>query len=209
MEDVDAGSGPPIEESHRPARGRTLLSMRASGSSVAPRSRAALAVTLVLGLASAGCSSGAAPRAWAATVCTVLTPWRSEIGTLATRTQQQMTAKTTPAQAKENLVRLFAGAEAASETARAGVQQAGVPDADRGELVAQSFTTALAAMRDAYGRAEAGVGALQTSPKDTFYTNVAAVVEILNAEYDRSQLDTSRLDSVELRQAFDEAPECR
>ena len=43
-------------------------------------------------------------------MCNALAPWRTEIGTLATRTQQQMTAETTPAQAKENLVRLFGGA---------------------------------------------------------------------------------------------------
>ena len=46
------------------------------------------------------CSSGLATRAWAASVCQVLAPWRTEIGTLANRTQQQMTAATTPAQAK-------------------------------------------------------------------------------------------------------------
>ena len=65
----------------------------------------------------AGCG-GPSPRAWAASVCEALTPWRAEINKLTSSTQQQMTAQTTPAQAKENLVRLFAGAEQASETAR-------------------------------------------------------------------------------------------
>ena len=175
----------------------------------APCPRSALAVTLVLGLSLAGCSGGPAPRAWAATVCEVLSPWRAEIGTLAERPQQQMTAKTTPAQAKENLVRLFGGAETASETARAGVERAGVPDTEHGKLVAQSFVTSLGAMRDAYGRARAGVDALPPDPKDTFYTKVATVVKTLDTEYTKSQLDTSRLDSPELKRAFDEAPECR
>ena len=183
--------------------------MRTSGSCAASPPRSALAVTLVLGLSLPGCSGSPAPRAWAATVCTVLSPWRAEIGTLATRTQQQMTAQTTPAQAKENLVRLFGGAEAASETARVGVERAGVPDTDRGKDVAQSFTASLGAMRDAYGRARAGVHALPPDPKDTFYTKVATVVQTLDAEYTSSQLDTSRLDSPELKRAFDEAPECR
>jgi hypothetical protein len=120
-----------------------------------------------------------------------------------------MTAATTPAQAKENLMRLFGGAEDASERARAGVQQAGVPDVDHGEQVAQSFTASLGAMRDAYGRAKTGIQALATAPTKTFYTKVEAVVEKLNSEYARSELDTSRLDSKELKQAFDEVPECR
>jgi len=163
----------------------------------------ALAVTL------GGCASSPGPRAWAASVCTALAPWRAEIGTLTTRTQQQMTAATTPRQAKENLMRLFGGAESASETARAGVQQAGVPDVDRGAQVAQSFTASLTAVRDAYGRAKAGIEALATAPTKTFYAQVTAVVDKLNAEYERSELDTTRLDSKELKAAFDEVPECR
>lgn len=156
-----------------------------------------------------GCAGGPAPRAWAASVCTVLAPWRSEIGTLATRTQQQMTAETTPAQAKENLTRLFGGAESASEKARAGVRKAGVPDVEQGKEVADSFTASLSAMRDAYGRAKGGIAALATSPSKDFYTKVGSVVETLNVEYKQSELDTSRLDSEELKKAFDEAPECR
>jgi hypothetical protein len=163
----------------------------------------ALAVTL------SSCSSAPDPRAWAASVCTALTPWRTEIGTLATRTRQQMTAETSPAQAKENLMRLFGGAEEASEKARAGVEKAGVPDVANGKQVADSFTSSLSAMRDAYGRAKTGIQALAISPAKTFYTQVATVVDTLNTEYSHSELDTSKLDSKELSHAFDEVPECR
>jgi hypothetical protein len=156
-----------------------------------------------------GCAGSPAPRAWAASVCTALSPWRTEIGTLTTRTQQQMTAETTPAQAKENLMRLFGGAEDASEKARAGVEKAGVPDVDHGQQVADSFKSSLSAMRDAYGRAKSGIAALAVSPAKTFYTQVAAIVDTLNTEYSKSELDTSKLDSKELSQAFDEVPECR
>jgi len=181
---------------------RTLLAMRPA--------RPLIVLTLVVLCASlAACSSTSGPRVWAASVCTALAPWRTEIGTLATRTQQQMTAATTPAQAKENLMRLFGGAESASEQARAGVAEAGVPDVDHGDQVAQSFVTSLSAMRDAYGRARTGIEALATSPQKAFYTQVTAVVDKLNEEYARSSLDTSRLDSQELKRAFDEVPECR
>jgi hypothetical protein len=142
-------------------------------------------------------------------VCTALAPWRTEISTLATRTQQQMTAETTPAQAKENLTRLFGGAQDASEKAREGVQKAGVPDVDDGEQIASSFMASLGATRDAYGRAKSGIQALPTAPSATFYTKVAAVVDTLSADYKKSELDTSKLDSKELTDAFDEVPECR
>ena len=37
----------------------------------------------------------------------------------------------------------------------------------------------------------------------------AACRQGLNEEYAQSELDTSRLDSAELKRAFDEVPECR
>jgi len=168
-----------------------------------------LLLLVALAVTPSACSSAPGPRAWAASVCTALSPWRSEIGTLTARTQQQMAAATTPAQAKENLVRLFGGAESASEKARASVARAGVPDVDHGKQVAAGFTASLGAVRDAYGRARDGVAALGTTPSGAFYGQVAAIVDRLNAEYARSELDTSRIDSVELKKAFDEVPECR
>jgi hypothetical protein len=164
---------------------------------------------LVAAVTLGGCSGAPDSRAWAVSVCTALGPWRAEIGTLTTRTQQQMTAATTPAHAKENLMRLFAGAQEASEKARMGVKQAGVPDVKGGKQIADSFMASLSAMRDAYGRAKTGIQALDTSSAKTFYTQVATVVDTLSADYARSQLDTSKLDSKELSQAFDEVPECR
>ena len=170
-----------------------------------------LALVVLLAFASivAGCSGAHGARAWAASVCTTLEPWRTEIGSLTTRAQQQMSALTTPGQAKENLMRLFGGAEDASERARAGVQKAGVPDVDDGKQIADSFATSLAAMRDAYGRARAGIQALDTARSEPFYQQVTKVVDQLQTDYSASGLDTSKLNSKELQEAFDEVPECR
>lgn len=155
------------------------------------------------------CGGGPSPRAWAASVCEALAPWRAEISKLTTSTQQQMTAQTTPAQAKENLVRLFSGAEQASETARQRVEDAGVPAVEQGEAVSKGFRVSLGAVRDAYGRARRTIERLDTGPATAFYDGVKAAVDTLNKEYDASALDTSTLRSVELKQAFDEVPECR
>ena len=168
-----------------------------------------LALALVLAAPLAACSGAHGAQAWAASVCTALAPWRSEISTLTTRTQQQMTKRTTPAQAKENLSQLFEGARVASEKARAGVERAGVPDVDDGESIAAAFTGALSGMRDAYGTAHDGIEGLSTDPTDTFYTGVGKVVDRLNSEYEQSGLDTSKLDSVELKDAFESLPECQ
>ncbi|MEU0547864.1 hypothetical protein [Micromonospora sp. NPDC005979] len=162
--------------------------------------------TLVVVLTGCG---GPSPRAWAASVCGALTPWRSEISKLTSSTDQQMTAQTTPAQAKENLVRLFGGAEQASETARRKVEQAGIPETDNGEAISAGFRGSLEKMRDAYGRARDTIEGLGTGEPAAFYDGVRAAVDTLNKEYDASALDTSKLNSEELKQAFDEVPECR
>lgn len=172
------------------------------------RTPRAVVPAVVLLLALAGCGGGRpAPQAWAADVCDALGPWRDEIDTLTSGAEQQMTAKTTPAQAKENLVRLLGGAERASETARAQVVDAGVPDVDEGETVAAGFAASLADVRDAYGNARKAIEGLDTGPG--FYDGVSSAVDTLNKEYDASALDTSKLDSPELARAFDEVPECR
>ena len=64
-------------------------------------------------------------------------------------------------------------------------------------------------MRDAYGRARDTIDGLGTDRPTAFYDGVRAAVETLNKEYDASALDTSKLNSEELKQAFDEVPECR
>ncbi|MFC3503871.1 hypothetical protein ACFOOK_23275 [Micromonospora krabiensis] len=166
-------------------------------------------VLATLALLASGCGGGPSPQAWAASVCTALAPWRSEISRLTSSTDQQMTAQTTPAQAKENLVRLFAGAEQASETARRKVEEAGVPETEHGDEISAGFRTSLAKIRDAYGRARGTIDGLGTGEASSFYDGVRAAVDTLNKEYDASALDTSRLNSEELKRAFDEVPECR
>jgi len=168
-----------------------------------------LLALLALAASLAGCGGSPGARAWAASVCTTLEPWRTEIGSLTSRTQQQMDTATTPGQAKENLMRLFGGAADASERARAGVAKAGVPDVDDGARIAEGFTGSLAATRDAYARAQSGIKGLATAPAETFYQQVSKVVEQMQTDYQASSLDTSNLNSVELKDAFDEVPECR
>jgi hypothetical protein len=163
--------------------------------------------TLVLLLGA--CGGAPTPRVWAASVCEALSPWRAEISNLTSSTQQQMTARTTPAQAQENLVRLLGGAERASETARNKVADAGVPDVEQGDAVARGFVVSLGAVRDAYGKAKRSIEGLGTGQAAAFYDGVKAAVDTLNQEYAASALDTSKLNSPELKQAFDEVPECR
>src|SRR4029453_14276840 len=105
------------------ARGRntsTLTGMSPYRRFAAP----VMAPVMALSLVAAGCGGGparSAPDTWAASVCRALAPWRAEIDGLTPKAQQQMTGVDTPAKARQSLVDLLTGAQAASETARAKV----------------------------------------------------------------------------------------
>ncbi|HEX6869574.1 MAG TPA: hypothetical protein VF163_00625 [Micromonosporaceae bacterium] len=157
----------------------------------------------------AGCGSGPTAQEWAGDVCTALAPWRAQISELNARANQELANASTATQAKASLIDLLAGAEAASETARAGVAAAGVPDASGGAEVARRFTASLAGARDAYARARAAVQALPADDDQAFYDAVVPVLTRLNTEYEASGVDTTSLASVELRDAFDGAAQCR
>lgn len=166
-------------------------------------------MALVLPVLLTGCAEGPPPRAWAASVCAALTPWRAEINTLTTRAQQQTPQSTSPEQAKDNLVQMLEGARDASEKARGEVAAAGVPEVDDGAKIAAGMTESLTKVRDAYGKARDTVVGLSTAEASKFYAAVGDAMATLQQEYAASAFDTSNLHSTELQAAFAEAPECR
>ncbi len=164
--------------------------------------------TLVLLACLAGCAKGPPPRAWAASVCHALGPWRTEINALTTTAQEQTPQSTTPEQAKENLVRMLGGARDATEKARSEVEAAGVPEVKDGKTIAAKMTESLTKVRDAYGTARDTIDALSTADPASFYTGVQTAMNRLQQDYAASALDTTNLRSTELQTAFAEAPEC-
>lgn len=166
---------------------------------------ASVAVCLV-GLA--GCSSGPSANEWAESVCGALAPWRTTIADLNQKAATQMATATTSAETRENLSALLSGARQASETARAAVAAAGVPDVEGGEAVAREFEATLAGTRDAYAAAEAELAALPTLDDVLFYDSVEALLARLTNEYGSAGATLSTLSSPELKQAFDGTAAC-
>jgi hypothetical protein len=168
--------------------------------------RRAPAALLVAVLALSACGRGAVPhRTWVTRVCQALGPWRDQLTTLNGQAAAQMRGATTPAQAREHLLRLLDGARQASEDARAKVAGAGIPDVADGVVIEQRFVDALAAVRDAYGKAQ---HAVQQLSDGGFYAGVQQAMDKLNQEYARAGVDTGRLASADLRKDFDEVPAC-
>ncbi|SRR6266516_1731356 len=170
--------------------------------------RRAPAAVLVAVLALTACGRADPPvphRAWVTNVCQVLKPWRLELEALNRQTADRMKSATTPAQAREHLLRLLDQARQVSEAARSGVAGAGVPDVADGVVIEQRFVDALAGVRDAYGKAHQAV---QKLSDDSFYAGVTQAMDTLNQDYARAGVNTGRLASADLRKDFDEVPGC-
>jgi hypothetical protein len=63
-------------------------------------------------------------------------------------------------------------------------------------------------VRDAYGHARATVAGLDARDGKAFYAAVRAAFGKLQSEYASTALDTDKLTSGTLREAFNEVPEC-
>ena len=152
---------------------------------------------------------GVAPADWAAQVCGALGPWRTQIGDLNARAQQQMATAKTPAETRTNLLALLDGAATATDAARNAVVNTGPPDVDGGDAIAARFVDSITRARDAYATARASLEQLPMTDEKAFYDGVVAILGRLQAEYAASEVDTSTLDSVEVRAALDGATQCQ
>lgn len=166
----------------------------------------ALTAVIILG----GCSrSSLSPDVWVASVCNALATWRATITELNQRAATAMTHVTTIEDTRRTLVNLVSHARDATETARAAVEAAGVPDVSGGESVAQAFERSLASTRDAYDTASKSLQALPGGDPTAFYDGVVDVMDRLMRRYEQASADLSVLDSPELRAAFERSPECQ
>lgn len=172
--------------------------------------RALAAVVAMICVGSvAACGGAVAPRTWVTTVCQSLAPWRDAISKLNATAQTQMASARTPQDTRTRVLTLLNGARQASETARAAVAAAGVPDVQGGAVIEKRFVDSLAAVRDAYARAATTVGALPTGDAKAFYAGVASAMSQLNTDYSKAGVDTAALASDELQADFAQVAACQ
>lgn len=167
----------------------------------------AVVVMLVGGLVGA-CGQPSAEQ-WAARVCDVLTPWRTEIASLTTEGQREISAAREPAAVRDRLVALLGGAERASDAARTTVVKLGAPDVAEGQAAAARVAGALEVARDAYRRARVELERTPTRPATAFYDAVVSIMTRLTTEYAHSSTALSGISSTELAAAIERAPECQ
>ena len=180
-----------------------------------PRIAAAIVVIAI----AAACGSdepAAAPetkkvsaQVWAKDVCETVRPWAGTIQTAVTNTQKTLSKSSQPKVVKPQLTQLFFGAANSTDTAIAGVTDAGVPDVDNGEKIAKDFRSALVSARDAFAAAQKSVQALDTKDKAKFDAAVSKVGTKLKQDYAKAGKNIEKATSQQLTQAFEKEPACK
>lgn len=170
-----------------------------------------IAGVVAVGLVAAvtACASGVPAVEWADRVCSALTPWRGQIADLNTRAQNQMSTATNPTETRENLLVLLGGGRDASDNARTALVAAGEPRVEHGREIADRFVASITKARDSYSRAHDSLQRLPVDDPTVFYDGVIGVLGTLQSEYATSEIDTSQLESLELRDAFERADKCQ
>lgn len=116
----------------------------------------------------------------------------------------------TPEQGKEQLSAFFADATEAGETAASEIEDAGVPDVENGEEIADALSTAFGEVADALAGAQEEVDALPTDSEESFQS--AAQELATSFQDDVSSIGeglTELGESPELESAAEENSECQ
>jgi hypothetical protein len=184
--------------------------MRGVTSTVACRIVAALAAVVLLGACneSEPVPDEVPAATWAKSVCGAVKPWTAEIQRLQGEAQRKITARSSAAQTKTELVALFDGMERSTTDALTAVAKAGVPEVKDGARIADQFVEALTAARDSFAMGRQAVDGLSTADQDAFDKGVVAAGEVMRKENSKADQAFGKISSAELDKAFEEVPEC-
>ena len=184
--------------------------------------RASLAALIaVVALVASGCGGGdggssgggADPEQYAADVCGAISSWQKELQTDVTTMTSKLSASSTPADVKTQLVAFMESATASTDKMLAKVKEAGPPDVDDGEALQRDLEAGLTDAQKAFAQARDKAKSLPTDDQAAFQREASALGTTLNTQGTAigptfNGLST-KYDSKDLNEAFDKEPTCQ
>ena len=180
----------------------------------------AAVVTLVASaaLAATGCgggeegAAGAPPDEYAADVCGAIASWQKELQSSATTMSSKLSASSTPADVKTELVSFMEDATKSTDAMLAKVKDAGPPAVEDGEALQRDLESGLTDAQTAFAQARDKAKDLPTGDRAAFQREASALGTTLNEQGTAigetfNGLST-KYDSKELNEAFDKEPAC-
>jgi hypothetical protein len=186
---------------------------------ICPVLRAATTTLVAAAVLLAGCgggdesAGGADPEQFAADVCGAISDWQQELQTSASTMQSKLSAESTPADVKTQLVAFMEGATKSTDAMLAKVKEAGPPAVEDGEALQRDLEQGLSNAQRAFAQARDRVKTLPTGDRAAFQRGASALGATLNEEGRKIGQTfnglSEKYDSEELNRAFENEPSCR
>jgi hypothetical protein len=181
-----------------------------------PSRTLAVTAVCVLLVIPAGCGGSSSPpkvsaSAYVGSVCTALSGLVSSLKGRVAQIKQtaSLGATRTPAQAKAQIVSLFALAIADSLRAIDQIKAAGVPNVSNGQQISSGLVAAFNAVKSALAKTQAQANQLPTSDPTTFQAAVSLLGPSLQASLAAGQAGFQGLNSPALSSAANSSPACQ
>lgn len=174
----------------------------------------ALAVLIASGCGGGDDSvEGAPPDQFAADVCGAISSWQNEIQAEVSAMSAELSATSTPAEIKEQLVDFMESATKATDQMLAKVKEAGPPAVEDGEALQRDLEAGLERAQTAFSQARDRAKSLPTGDRAAFQREASALGTTLNEQGTAIGQTfnglSDKYDSNELNTAFDNDPACR
>ncbi len=173
---------------------------------------AALAVASGCGGDSASSGSAASPEAWAADVCSAASTWMDDIGTQSESLEDTMSGAASIEDVRERLVAFVDDAIERTDQMLSEIEDAGSPDIDDGEQLADDFLEVLSGFNTALEEVRTTAEGLSDDPAQFVEgaQQIATAMEAAGSEIQTGLNDLQQsADSDDLDAAFDDEPACQ
>ena len=170
----------------------------------------AVALVAVFAVLMSACGDDPVPvDNYANDLCTALTGWTEELRDRQADLQAGAEPGRSPEADRDALQRFVDGAVAASDGLVEDVEEAGVPDIDNGEEVADAFRDAVEETRSELEEAQDDVAEIPTDSAESYAAAVEDFVTEIRSTLEGINDHFQDVDAPELDRALDEAAACQ
>jgi hypothetical protein len=176
-------------------------------------------VTAVLAVAS-GCGGGdggssgsaASPETWAADICGAASTWKDDLGTQNESLQDTMSGASSIGEVRDRLVAFVDDAIERTDQMLSEIEDAGHPDIENGDQLAEDFLAVLSRFKTALTEARTTAAGLSDDPTQ-FAEGAQQIATAMAAAGEEIQTGLNELqqsaDSGDLDSAFKDEPACQ
>jgi uncharacterized phage infection (PIP) family protein YhgE len=174
----------------------------------------AAAAAALLALGASACGGESKGEKWASSLCTSVSDWRSELQSISSDVQQQVTSQPSVSSAKTAVSSGVQQAAAATRKLRDELSDLGAPDTDAGAEAKAELDSLRSRLQADVGKAQSTLASAGGSASASeLLTKLAGVASTLETSLRDAQATVRKISSLdpggELQQGFEDADSCK